>query len=72
MKEFLNKRIIIENTQGSKYTGILGGFKDQMNKFCLTNLCILNKDGSYKAISGSRETRWFEVEKFSIVGVANE
>lgn len=72
MKEFLNKRIVVENVKGSKYTGILSGFKDQESKFCLSNLCILNKDGSYKATSGSGETRWFEVKKFSIIGVGNE
>lgn len=70
-KSVLGKRIIIENVQGSKYLGILVGFKENNLRFCLTNLCILNKDSSYKATSGSKESRWFDIEKYSLVEVVN-
>lgn len=62
----LNKYVYVENLiSGAKYWGKLSAINNIKNKFCLTGLVILNKDGEYKAVSGGeREVRWFSMEKY--------
>lgn len=65
MKELLNKRVVATNERGSKYAGILCGFKDNGTKFCLADLKIINRFGGVTA-SKTDVTRWFKVDKFKV------
>lgn len=65
LKDMLHSRVIIENSRGSRYAGLLVGFRNNEQKFCLSNLAIINRAGHY-IVSGSKQSRWFSVDKFNV------
>lgn len=69
LKACLRKRVIVRNKTGALYFGILSGFRFKKNQFCLTHLAILNRKGKCKAISGTPESRWFDMDRFEVVGM---
>jgi hypothetical protein len=68
LKQLIGKRVIVTNTRGSRYGGILSGFNFNKNKFCLTHLQIINRNDEYTC-SGQYESRWFNFDKFNIWSV---
>lgn len=64
-KDFLNKRVVIENERGTRYAGVLVGFRENERQFCLGNLAIINRAGAY-TVSGSYQTRWFDADKYKV------
>lgn len=65
LRDFLNQRVVIENARGSRYAGVLVGFRHNESEFCLSTLAIVNREGAY-TVSGSKETRWFKSNSFSV------
>ena len=49
--EFKGQRVQLQTRRGACYRGLLVSTTPQ--SLCLTNLTILNKDGSYKATTGA-------------------
>lgn len=65
MKDYLNKQVEIQNTNGSRYQGKLVGFRNQENEFCLSGLVIINRFGGITCPK-HKNTRWFSRDKFTI------
>lgn len=65
MREYLNQRVVIENSRGARYAGVLLGFRKQGAQFCLGTLAIINRAGAY-TVSGAGETRWFNTDQFRV------
>ena len=64
---YLNKQVeIMRKSNGARYYGKVVGFRWKENKFCLSGLVIMQKDGSFKAAPKYNNKRWFSFEKFSI------
>lgn len=69
LKRLRNKRVILTTVKLSKYEGILTGISVEANRIHISNLIILNKDGSYKATSGNpnENKRWFNIESVKTI-----
>lgn len=69
LKRLRNKRVILTTVKLSKYVGTLTGISVGANSIHLSNLIILNKDGSYKAVSGNpnENKRWFNIESVKTI-----
>lgn len=65
LRKYLNQRVVIENDRGTRYAGVLLGFRKQGTQFCLGTLAIINRVGAY-TVSGAGETRWFKTNQFQI------
>lgn len=67
MQHLLNKKVeIVRTSNRARYYGKVVGFRWKENKFCLSGLVIMGKDGSFKAAPKHNNKRWFSAEKFSI------
>jgi hypothetical protein len=66
-QNFLNQRVVIENSKGARYAGVLSGFRHHQKKFCLSNLAIINRHGAYTVAGGPSEHRWFSWDNHSMI-----
>lgn len=66
MSFYLNKFVLIENKNGSKYFGKILGFKNQGSKFCLGQLGIINYAGGITCPKHNN-TRWFNSNDIKIL-----
>jgi hypothetical protein len=57
--DYHNKEVILTTVKDSKYAGLLVSKGGDSSKIALRNCIVLHKDGSYKAVSGTPETRKF-------------
>lgn len=60
--DYFNENVIITTKKDSKYQGTIT--KITSDKFHLSNLIVLHKDGTYKTVSGNKSLnkRWFNIE----------
>ncbi|MFH1824138.1 MAG: hypothetical protein ABH873_02785 [Candidatus Firestonebacteria bacterium] len=54
-EKFKNKEVIITTKKNSKYKGTLSIKGGDKENFLLKDMVVLNKDGSYKGVSGTAE-----------------
>ena len=56
-------------SSGAIYHGTLSAINIKKNKFCLTNLFVLNQDGTVKAVHKhiEKRKRWFSFDSYRIL-----
>ena len=65
--DLLNKQVeIVRTSNGSRYYGTIVGFRWKENRFCLSGLVLLGKNGEFKAAPKNSNKRWFSAEEFLI------
>jgi small nuclear ribonucleoprotein (snRNP)-like protein len=60
--DLLQSLVKVTTKKNSIYTGVLTKINQKTNRFHLTDLCIFNKDGSFKTSlrrGSGEERRWF-------------